>query len=151
MDNHDLKIVAALQVNGRLPIADLAEKIGLSTTPCWRRVRRLEENGVIAGYTAIIDPAAFGITLDVFIEVSLDLQQAKAFEEAIQAQEEVIECYAVTGGRDYLLHVMVTDIDACDHFLRNQLIHLPGVEHLKTHLALNPIKKVRGTPLPKLG
>ncbi|MDP6375423.1 MAG: Lrp/AsnC family transcriptional regulator [Pseudomonadales bacterium] len=110
----------------------------------------LKRTGVIAGYTAIIDPAAFGITLDVFIEVSLDLQQAKAFEEAIQEQEEVVECYAVTGGRDYLLHVMVTDIDASDHFLRNQLIHLPGVEHLKTHLALNPIKKSQGHTAAKV-
>lgn len=151
MDSHDLKIIAALQESGRIPIADLAEKIGLSTTPCWRRVRRLEERGIIMGYTAVIDPGAFGITLDVFIEVSLDLQQAKAFEQAIQKQDEVIECYAVTGGRDYLLHVMVADIECCDRFLRDRLIHLPGVEHLKTHLALNPIKKARGTPLPKPG
>ncbi len=150
MDSCDLKILAELQRDGRLSVADLAERIGLSTTPCWRRVRLLEESGVIDRYTAVVDARKLGITLNVFVEVSLDLHQAEAFEQAIEERDEVVECYAVTGDRDYLLHVMVSDMDACDHFLRDELVHFPGVQRVSTRLALKPIKQGRGVPLRAL-
>ncbi|RKZ99617.1 MAG: AsnC family transcriptional regulator [Gammaproteobacteria bacterium] len=150
LDNYDLKILAELQKNGRIAIADLAQKIGLSTTPCWRRVHRLQDSGIIQHYAAVIDPAVFGINLDVFIEVSLDLHLAKTFEQTIMERDEIIECYAITGGQDYMLHVMVTDIASYDIFLREELIHFPGVQRVKTHLALNPIKKSSGLLLKEL-
>ncbi len=149
LDSYDLKILAELQQNGRIAVADLAVKIGLSTTPCWRRVRRLQDSGVIKRYTAIVDPKVFGISLDVFIEVSLDLHQAKVFEEVILQREEVIECYAITGGQDYMLHVMVDDIATYDRFLRDEFIHFPGVLRVKTNLALHPIKKSTGVVLKR--
>lgn len=147
LDACDLKILGELQQNGRLSVAELAERIGLSTTPCWRRVRLLEESGVISHYTAVVNPLALGIALDVFVEVSLDLQQAQAFEQVIAERSEVVECYAVTGDRDYLLHVMVSGMEACDHFLRDELIHFPGVQRVSTKLALKPIKQSAGVPL----
>jgi len=150
LDSYDLKILTELQKNGRIAVADLATKIGLSTTPCWRRVRRLQKSGVIKSYTAIVEPSVFGITTDVFIEVSLDLHQAKAFEQAILERDEIVECYAIIGGQDYLLHVMVADIASYDQFLRDEFIHFPGVQRVKTHLALNPIKKSTGVLLKKV-
>ncbi len=149
LDNYDLKILAELQKNGRIAVADLASKIGLSTTPCWRRVRRLQKSGTIKSYTAIIDPSVFGINTDVFIEVSLDLHQAKAFEEAVLSRDEIVECYAIIGGQDYMLHVMVEDVSRYDQFLREEFIHFPGVQRVKTHLALSPIKKSSGILLNK--
>ncbi|KAA3626839.1 MAG: Lrp/AsnC family transcriptional regulator [Proteobacteria bacterium] len=147
LDASDLRILTELQRNGRLSIAELSERIGLSTTPCWRRVRMLEESGVISRYTAVVNAQALGIALDVFVEVSLDLHQAAAFEKVIDERDEVVECYAVTGDRDYLLHVMVADMDACDRFLRDELIHFPGVQRVSTRLALKPIKQSAGVPL----
>ena len=147
LDSYDHKILVELQKNGRIAVADLAVKIGLSTTPCWRRVRRLQNSGIIKHYSAIIDPAIFGMTVDVFIEVSLDLHQAEEFEQTILKRDEIIECYAITGGQDYMLHVMATDIASYDKFLREELIHFPGVQRVKTHLALNPIKKITGIHL----
>jgi len=144
LDSYDVKILKALQKNGRIAVADLAQKIGLSTTPCWRRVQRLQKSGVIRNYTAVIDPAVFGINLDIFIEVSLDLHLAKEFERVVQERDEIIECYAITGGQDYMLHVMVKDIASYDQFLREELVHFPGVVRVKSHLALNPIKKTTG-------
>lgn len=147
LDACDLRILAELQRDGRLAIAELAERIGLSTTPCWRRVRLLEEAGVISHYTAVVSPQALGVGLDVFVEVSLDLHQAEAFEQVISERSEVVECYAVTGDRDYLLHVMVHNMEACDRFLRDELIHFPGVQRVSTKLALKPIKKSLGLPI----
>lgn len=149
LDASDLRILTELQRNGRLSIAELSERIGLSTTPCWRRVRMLEESGVISRYTAVVNAHALGIALDVFVEVSLDLHQAAAFEKVIDERDEVVECYAVTGDRDYLLHVMVRDMDACDRFLRDELIHFPGVQRVSTKLALKPIKQSAGVPMQK--
>ncbi|MCP3688327.1 MAG: Lrp/AsnC family transcriptional regulator [Gammaproteobacteria bacterium] len=141
LDSYDYKILAEMRRNGRIAIADLAGQIGLSTTPCWRRVRRLQERGVIERYTAVIDPAVFKQNLDVFIEVSLDLHQAKAFEEVVLERDEIVECYAITGGHDYMLHIMTASIGAYDEFLREEFIHFPGVQQVKSHLALNPVKK----------
>ena len=149
LDSYDMKILYELQKDGRIAVADLATKIGLSTTPCWRRVQRLQDSGVIQSYTANINPSIFNINLDVFIEVSLDLHQAKSFEKAIMERDEIVECYAITGGQDYMLHVMVKDIANYDQFLRDEFIHFPGVQRVKTHLALNPIKKATGILLKK--
>lgn len=141
LDSYDRQILAELQKDGRVPMATLAERVGLSVSPCWRRVRRLEEAGVILGYTARLAPKTIGLNLDVFVYVALDLHRAEEFEALIGARREVVECYAMTGEQDYLLHIMLPDMDAFDTFLRTELIHMPGVERVNTSFALKAIKQ----------
>jgi DNA-binding Lrp family transcriptional regulator len=148
LDAQDLKILRVLQTDGRISMAELADRVGLSTSPCWRRARQLEEAGVIEGYAARVSPEALGLSLNVFVYVSLDLHNAEAFEAEIQERDEVVECYAMTGDKDYLLHVMVADIEAFDRFLRRDLIIMPGVERVNTSFALKAIKKTSALPLP---
>ncbi|CUW39614.1 Bkd operon transcriptional regulator [Magnetospirillum sp. XM-1] len=139
-DTFDRRIIAELQRDGRMSIAELSTRVGLSTSPCWRRVRLLEESGVIRGYTALVDPAALGLGLDVFVAASLDLHRAAAFEDAVRQCPEVLECYAMTGEQDYLMHIAAADIAAFDRFLRETLIHLPGVQNIKSSFALKAVK-----------
>ncbi len=149
MDSIDRRILGELQRDGRVAIAELAERVGLSTTPCWRRVRRLEESGVIRGYTALLSPRALGLAIDMFVYVTMDHHQAEAFEAAVAAQDEIVECYAMTGAQDYLLHVVVADIDAYDRFVREDLRNMPGVDRVRTSLAMKTIKQ--GVALPLTG
>jgi Lrp/AsnC family leucine-responsive transcriptional regulator len=146
LDRYDRGILRELQRDGRLSTSELADRIGLSTSPCWRRVRRLEEKGIIRHYMAMLAPEAVGLGLDVFVYVSLDLHRAKEFEAVIQQRSEVVECHAIAGDQDYLLHVMVPDIESFDHFLRAELIDAPGVDRVRTSFALKTIK--HRTPLP---
>lgn len=151
LDELDRGILRELQLSGRISIADLAERVGLSASPCWRRVRRLEETGVISRYAALIEPAALGVELNAFVYLSLDLHQAEAFEAAIMACDQVVQCYALTGEQDYLLHVMAANIQAFDHFLRSDLIHMPGVERVRTSFALKTVKPDALVPLGQGG
>mgnify|MGYP004002334917 CR=1 FL=1 len=147
LDSYDRKILTELQRDGRMPMADLARKVGLSTSPCWRRKKQLEEAGIIRGYTAVVRPQAVGLGLNAFVYVSLDLHKAVAFEAEIQSRQEVIECYAMSGGQDYLVHVMFADMAAFDIFLRGDLAHMPGVERVDTSFALKAIKQDRALPI----
>ncbi|CAA7613926.1 Lrp/AsnC family transcriptional regulator [Magnetospirillum sp. SS-4] len=146
-DAFDRKILSELQRNGRLSIAELSERVGLSASPCWRRVRMLEEAGVIRGYTALVDPAALGLGLNVFVAATIDLHRAAEFEAAIMKRPEVLECFAMTGDQDYLLHVITADIEAFDRFLREDLIHMPGVDKVKSSFALKAIKSTSSLPV----
>lgn len=146
-DGYDRRILAALQGDGRMSIADLAETVGLSPSPCWRRVRALEEAGVIRGYTAILDTAALGFGLDVFVSLSLNLHKADEFEAAIMRRPEVVQCYAMAGEQDYMLHVIARDMAAFDHFVREELIHMPGVDKVRSNFILKVIKQTTALPL----
>ncbi len=146
-DQYDRKILMELQNNGRMPMAELSDKVGLTTSPCWRRVRQMEESGVIEGYAAMVNPASVGIGLNVFVYVALNLHQAEEFEAEIMRRDEVVDCYAMTGDQDYLLHVMVRDVNHFDDFLRNDLIHFPGVDRVNSSFALKAIKKWSGIPV----
>lgn len=148
LDSFDFRIISELQHNGRLSIAELSARVGLSASPCWRRVRILEDAGVIQGYAARIDPATLGLGLNVFVAASLDLHRAAEFEAAVMACPEVMECYAMTGEQDYLLHIATADIIAFDHFLRDKLIHMPGVQTIKSSFALKAIKSTSALPIP---
>ncbi len=150
-DELDRAILSELQINGRISIADLADRVGLSASPCWRRVRRLEQAGIISRYAALIEPAVLGLELNAFVYLSLDLHQAEAFEAAIIARDEVVQCYALTGEQDYLLHVMAVNIQAFDHFLRTELMDMPGVERVRTSFALKSIKPDALIPLGRTG
>ncbi len=151
MDAMDRRILGVLQDNGRLPVAELAKQVGLSVSPCWRRLRQLEEAGVVRGYTALVAPEAVGVGLNVFVYVALKLHSAEAFEAEMARREQVLECYAMSGDEDYLLHVMVADVEALERFVRTDLIHMPGVERVRTSLALKTVKHTTALPLGAVG
>ena len=143
LDAIDRRIVAALQAEGRLPIVDLAERVGLSATPCQRRVRRLEEAGVIARYAALVPPAALGLGLQALVQVTLDDHSeavVAAFEAEIRARPEVVACYAVTGDMDFLLHVQAPDLPSFSEFAMKALLRMPGVRGTRSSFIMQEVK-----------
>ena len=143
LDDIDRRIVAALQAEGRLPIVDLAERVGLSATPCQRRVKRLEEEGVITRYAALVSPAAMGTGLQALVEITLDDHSEKtveAFEAAIRARPEVVACYAVTGDMDFLVHVFVPDLASFSEFALKALLRMAGVKNTRSSFIMQAVK-----------
>jgi len=141
LDDIDKHIVAALQAEGRLPIVDLADRVGLSATPCQRRVKRLEEDGVITRYAALVSPAAMGVGLQALVEITLEDHSEKtvdAFEAAIRARAEVVACYAVTCDMDFLVHVFVPDLAAFSDFALKALLRMPGVKNTRSSFIMRP-------------
>jgi Lrp/AsnC family leucine-responsive transcriptional regulator len=154
LDEIDRKIVAALQAEGRLPIVDLADRVGLSATPCQRRVKRLEEEGLIVRYAALVSPAAMGFGLQALVEVTLEDHSEKtveAFEAAIRARAEVVACYAVTGDMDFLLHVFATDLASFSDFALKALLRMPGVKGTRSSFIMQAVKSdLAWAPAPRL-
>lgn len=149
MDAMDRKILAALQTNARITNVELAAAVGLSPSPCLRRVRELERQGVIRGYATLLDPAAVSLPVSVFVNVTLERQTEgalEAFESAVKKWPEVMECYLMTGDSDYLLRVVAKDIDAYQRFVLERLTHIPSVASIKSSFALRQVKY--GTALP---
>ena len=143
LDSIDERILAMLQTEGRLSMVDLAQWVGLSATPCQRRVKRLEEAGVITRYAALVAPAAIGLGLKALVEVSLYDHSEKtvaAFEAAIRARSEVVACYAVTGGMDFLLHVFVPDLASFSEFAMKALLRMPGVKDTRSSFIMQEVK-----------
>ena len=150
LDPIDKRILAELQRNGRISNVDLAAAVGLSPSPCLRRVRDLENAGVIDRYAAILDQAAGGYALSVFVQVTLERQietALDAFERVVADRPEVMECYLMTGDADYLLRVVVPDVAAYEGFLKNHLTRIPGVSSIKSSFALNRVKYETALPL----
>lgn len=154
LDDIDKKIIAALQGEGRLPIVDLADRVGLSPTPCQRRVKRLEEEGIITRYAALISPAAMGYGLQALVEVTLDDHSEKtveAFEAAIRDRPEVVACYAVTGDMDFLLHIFAPDLASFSDFALKALLRMPGVKGSRSSFIMQAVKcDLAWAPLPRL-
>jgi len=154
VDEIDRKIIATLQAEGRLPIVDLAERVGLSATPCQRRVKRLEEEGLITRYAALVSPAAMGFDLQALVEVTLEDHSEKtveAFESAIRARTEVVACYAVTGDMDFLLHVFAPDLASFSDFALKALLRMPGVKGTRSSFIMQAIKSdLAWAPAPRL-
>ena len=154
IDDIDKKIVAVLQAEGRLPIVELADRVGLSPTPCQRRVKRLEEEGVITRYAALISPAAMGYGLQALVEVTLDDHSEKtveAFEAAIRARPEVVACYAVTGDMDFLLHIFAPDLANFSDFALKALLRMPGVKGSRSSFIMQAVKSdLAWAPHPRL-
>ena len=149
MDQIDHRIVRALQKDGRMTVTELADKVGLSPTPCARRLDRLQRDGVITGYSATVDPAKLGLSVSIFVSVELEKQDraaVDAFEKAILRCDEVMECYLMTGSRDILLRVVAADLAAFDRFLENRLMKIPGIRNLRSNFALRTM--VRRDALP---
>ena len=129
---------------------ELGEKVGLSHTPCWRRVKKLEEQGVIRHRVTLLDPDRLNLAVNVFVQVSLGVQQEEAlnaFEAAVQSIPEIVECYTVSGDKDFLLRVVVADVAAYEHLLKHTLINLPGVDNLSSTFALRQVKYTTEFPL----
>ena len=151
LDRIDRRILAELQKDGRLTNHELAEKVGLSPSPCLRRTKRLEEAGVISRYAAIVNAGAIGLEIVAFVRVSLERQQAAnldAFEQAVTAWPEVQECYLMTGESDYQLRVVATDLARYEFFLRERLSRTPGVAKIQSSLAFRPVVSRTELPVP---
>jgi Lrp/AsnC family leucine-responsive transcriptional regulator len=140
LDNLDRKIVSALEADARISFAALAEAVGLSKTPCWKRVKALEHAGVIRGYITRLDPAKLGFGIEAFIQVSIDFELSEEFEAAVVRHPLIWRCHATTGEADYLLHIVTVDMAALDRMLREELSRLPGVRRTITSMAMREIK-----------
>ncbi len=151
LDKADRRILSALQSNGRMTVVELSDHVGLSQTPCLRRLRNLEARGIIKGYTAQVDQNAVGLPVNVFVAVNLATQmhdQLAAFERSIRAFPEVMECYLMSGGgRDYLLRVVARDIAHYERFLKEKLSRVTGIANIDTSFALNTIIQRSQLPL----
>ncbi len=150
LDAIDRRLLALLQENGRLPVTDLAEKAGLTTSPCLRRLRILEQGGIICGYAALVDQQKVGLPVSVFVSVKLEMQREEAlerFEATIRDCPEVVECYLMTGPRDYLLRVVARDLSAYEQFLKQTLTRIEGVASIESSFALSQVKHSNALPI----
>ncbi len=151
LDRTDLQLLAELQRSGRQTNAELAERVHLSASACLRRVQRLELEGVIAGYRAEVDPDRLGLGLQAFVRVQLarhDADAITALGEFVNAWDEVVACHALTGDMDYLLQIVVKDLDHFSHFLLDRLLNQAGVADVNSSFVLRTVKAFRGMPLP---
>jgi len=149
LDRTDYRILHHIQNNARISNVDLAEAVGLSPAPCLRRVRALEEAGVIRRYAGIVDAGAVGLPISIFINVSLERQERshlEDFETSIRANPEVMECYLMTGSSDYLVRIVVPDLQSYERFLADKLTRIPGVANIQSSFALKQV--VYNTELP---
>lgn len=150
LDAVDWKILGRLQEDARISNVDLARAVHLSPSPCLTRVRALEESGIISRYVTLLDPLQAGLTVSVFIQVSLEKQMRNAldtFETSVLARDEVMECYLMTGDADYLLRVVVPDMQSLERFIVDYLAKIPGVSSIKSSFALKQVKYKTALPL----
>ncbi len=150
LDAIDARILSELQQDARLTNIDLASRVGLSPSPCLARVRTLEDAGIINRYVALLDPLTIGLNVSVFIQIKLEKQSELAlqrFQTAVHNYPEVMECYLMTGDADYLLRVIVSDIQALQDFIVNRLSKIPGVANIKSSFALMQVKYKTAFPL----
>lgn len=151
LDSIDRKILRELQKEGRITYAELARRVGLSTSPCLERVKRMERGGVIRGYTTLLNPARLGANLVVFVQIRLQRTSQDIFEKFKQAAidlEEVQECYLVSGNFDYLIKARVPDMDAYRKLLGTTLLSLPGVQESTSYVVMELVKETMNIPIP---
>lgn len=153
LDQVDLRILRELQADGSLSNVALARRVHLSPSPCLARVKALEATGVISRYVALVSAASLGLGLNVFISISLKAQNKEAladFEHRIAEQDEVMECYLMTGDSDYLIRVAVADMAALERFILEQLSSIPGIEKIRSSFALKQVRYKTALPLPAI-
>ena len=146
----DRRILRALQEDGRMTVQAIAERVGLSASPCLRRIRQMEDSGVISAYSAVVDQARVGLPVSVFILITLERQRATEldrFAKAISAWLEVMECYLMTGQHDFLVRVVCADLSTYETFLRDRLTQVEGVKSIESSFALGQVKYSRVLPL----
>jgi Lrp/AsnC family transcriptional regulator, leucine-responsive regulatory protein len=152
LDAIDLRILNHLQADGRITNHDLADKVGLSPSPCLRRVRQLEAEGIITGYVALIDPGRIGLGVTAFVRVRLSHQDDRhlaVFEEAVAAFPEILECYLMTGESDYQIRIVVESLTEFEDFLRHKLTRIAGVSEVTSSFALRAVIYKTALPLPR--
>jgi DNA-binding Lrp family transcriptional regulator len=149
LEEPDRRIIRAMQADGRISNQELAERVGMSASACWRRVRALEEAGIIRGYAALVDPARAGLGFHAVVHVMLtrhDHRHVDTFIAEVGRRPEVLDCFATTGEADYHLRVLCRDLDAYNQFLEGFLFRLPGIANVRTNLVLKGIKQ--DSPIP---
>jgi Lrp/AsnC family transcriptional regulator len=150
MDATDRRILQVLQRSPDLALAALAQKVGLSQTPCWRRIKKLEEDGVIQKRALILNPQSLGLAVTVFASVRLkqhDEQTLEALENAARQHPKILECHSMSGEADYVFRVVCRDIDDYEQFLKKVLLHLPGVAAVNSSFVLKQVKKTTDLPI----
>jgi Lrp/AsnC family transcriptional regulator len=150
MDDVDLKILRVLQEDASISMVDLATRIGLSHTPCWRRVKQLEESGAIKGRAVLLDPVVMGLAVNVLANIRLrahDEATLEAFERAARERPEIMECFTMGGESDYAIRVVIGSIDEYEHLLKKVLLHFPGVASINSHFALKCVKNTTRLPI----
>lgn len=149
MDSKDRQIIRELQHNGRLTNLELSERVSLSPSPCLRRLRQLEESGIIRGYTALIDQKAYGVPLTVFVNITLERHTqdtVKAFEDRVARIDAIMDCFLTTGGADYILRVVAPNLEVYEQFVRDELHALPGIRAIDTRFAYSVVKNAHVYP-----
>ncbi len=149
MDIIDQQIIQALQADSSRSIAELAELVGASTSACHRRIKSLEAAGLIVGYSAVLDPHRLGLSLQAFVEITLNSQSRDAmdrFEQAVGDFDDILECHLMSGNADYILRIAARDLEQFDRIHRECLARLPGVSSMRSSFAIRTIKRWRGYP-----
>ncbi|WP_045858470.1 Lrp/AsnC family transcriptional regulator [Teredinibacter purpureus] len=150
LDNYDIKILKSLQANADISMAELGEAVGLSHTPCWRRVKRLEETGYIQNRVTLLNAEHLNLSVVIHAYITIkshDEESLLAFENAVHTLNEVVECYSITGDKDYLVKVIVASVDQYEQLLKSKLVHLPNVASVNSVFALKQIKYTTQLPL----
>jgi DNA-binding Lrp family transcriptional regulator len=154
LDKHDVVLLTELQRDSRQTVQQLAERVGLSSTPVWKRVKDMEAAGIIRGYTALIDREKVGLALCVIAEVNLTRHsedEVRRFEQAVAACPQIVSCYSTTGQADYVFKVLVRDIKAYEQFLHETAFKLPGVTHVRSSVVLKEVKSELRLPVEAPG
>jgi Lrp/AsnC family transcriptional regulator len=150
LDKFDREILRVMQKDATVSMADLSQKVGLSHTPCWRRVKRLEADKIILQKVTLLDSKKLNLGVSVFIYVTLknhDGESLNDFEKAVQSIESIVECHTTGGDKDYLLKVIVESIEEYEHLLKTKLTNLPLVDHLSSTFALKQVKNTTELPI----
>ncbi|WP_445399290.1 Lrp/AsnC family transcriptional regulator [Zobellella sp. An-6] len=148
----DIKILTSLQKDARITNQTLAEQLGMSASPCWRKVRKLEEDEVILGYRAVLDRRKIGLGVMVFVRVSIDSHseaEARKFEQEVMELEDVVACYSIGGDADFLLQVVSRDLDSYAEFSMSVIRRLPGIKEMQSMFVLKEIKPFVAFPIKK--
>lgn len=150
LDDIDLRILRHLQDKPEAPATEIADSVGLSHTPCWRRIKRMEELGIIKGRAMILDADMLGLPINIFAEIKIknhDEKTVSAFEQAVSDHAEIVECFSMSGENDFLMRVVARSIADYEVFLKRVLLHLPGVASVNSRFALNALKVTTNLPL----
>lgn len=150
LDHHDVRLLNELQRDSRQTVQQLADHVGLSGTPCWKRVKEMEAAGIIRGYTALIDREKVGLQLAVIAELNLTQhseEQVRRFERAVADCPQIVSCYSTTGQSDYVIKVLVADVQAYERFLHEVAFQLPGVTHVRSSVVLKEVKSELRLPI----
>ncbi len=152
LDATDLKLLDVLQQDASLSAAELAQKVGMSQSPCWRRIQRLKDEGYIKREVALVDRKRVGLNAQIFAQVKLSAHgrtHLADFIKAVQSYPEVLECYVLMGSVDFLLRIVTEDVEAYERFFFERLSNLPGVQEINSTVALSEIKATTALPLPR--